>query len=225
MGHADAPVEGACADRGRMVAGESAQHGAAESLARERDNFAKATPNSELCTVDATGHPRQPATPRAAERSGRSVSHGRSRGLGWLDIEAPIERCLPSSPTWSVRLEWQGSMQSARALEHNAEGRPVLVETQIHAIVANVTLLLRFAYSEPTGMSWTRERGDLRSLSGEWQLEDRGGGCTRATYSLEIGLNRTLGLLRKGVRGPAEAKVRELLTHSPVEGLKREAER
>ena len=34
-----------------------------------------------------------------------------------------------------------------------------------------------------------------------------------------------LGLLRKGVRGPAEAKVRELLTHHPVEGLKREAER
>jgi hypothetical protein len=115
-------------------------------------------------------------------------------------------------------------MQNAQALEYDARGRPVLVETQIHAVVANVTLWLRFDYFEPTGMRWTRERGDLKSLSGAWQLEDRGD-RTRATYSLEIGLNRTLGLLRKGVRGPAEAKVRELLTNRPVEGLKREAER
>jgi hypothetical protein len=116
-------------------------------------------------------------------------------------------------------------MRKAHALEYDDDGRPILVETDIHAIVANVTVWLRFDYLEPTGMRWTRERGDLKSLSGAWQLEDLGGGRTRATYSLEIGLNRTLGLLRKGVRGPAEAKVRELLTNRPVEGLKREAER
>ena len=116
-------------------------------------------------------------------------------------------------------------MQRAQALEYDADGRPALVETEINAIVANVTVWLRFDYFEPTTMRWTRERGDLRSLAGAWQLEDRKGGRTRATYSLEIGLNRALGLLRKGVRGPAEAKVRELLTNRPVEGLKREAER
>jgi len=74
-------------------------------------------------------------------------------------------------------------------------------------------------------MRWTRERGDLKSLSGAWRLEKRDRGLTRATYTLEIGLNRTLALLRRGVRGPAETKVRDLLTKSPVEGLKREAER
>ena len=116
-------------------------------------------------------------------------------------------------------------MQRAEALEYDARARPILVKTQIDAIVASVTVWLRFDYLEPTAMRWTRERGDLKSLSGAWQLEDRGGGRTRATYSLEIGLNRTLGLLRKGVRGPAEAKVRQLLTNRPVEGLKREAER
>jgi hypothetical protein len=116
-------------------------------------------------------------------------------------------------------------MQRARALEYDADGRPILVETGINAIVANVTVWLRFEYLEPTGMRWTRERGDLKSLSGTWQLEALGDHRTRATYSLEIGLNRTLGLLRKGVRGPAEAKIRELLTTRPLEGLKREAER
>jgi hypothetical protein len=49
-------------------------------------------------------------------------------------------------------------------------------------------------------------------------------GGTLATYALDIRLNRVLGLLRKGVRGPAEAAVRSLLTERPLEGLKREAE-
>jgi hypothetical protein len=146
-------------------------------------------------------------------------------GSSWIDIDATIERCFAIIADVERAPAWQGAMQKAQALEYDARGRPVLVETQIHAIVANVTVWLRFDYLEPTDMSWTRERGDLKSLSGAWQLEDLGGGRTRAAYSLEIGLSRTLGLLRKGVRGPAEAKVRKLLTDRPVEGLKREAER
>ena len=146
-------------------------------------------------------------------------------GSSWIDVDAPIERCFEIIADVERAPEWQGALQRARAAEYDANGRPVLVEARIHAIVASVNLWLRFDYLEPTGMRWTRERGDLKSLSGAWQLEDRGGGRTRATYSLEIGLNPTLGLLRKGVRGPAEAKVRELLTDRPVEGLKREAER
>jgi uncharacterized protein YndB with AHSA1/START domain len=150
---------------------------------------------------------------------------GDLEGSSSIDIDAPIERCFEIIADVERAPEWQGAMQKARALDYDAQGRPVLVETQINALVANVSLWLRFDYLEPTGMSWRRERGDLRSLSGAWQLEDRGNGRTRATYSLEIGLNRALALLRKGVRGPAEAKVRELLAVRPVEGLKREAER
>ena len=146
-------------------------------------------------------------------------------GSSWIEIDAAIERCFEIIADVERAPAWQGAMQRAEALEYDARGRPILVKTRIDAIVASVTVWLRFDYLEPTAMHWTRERGDLKSLSGAWQLEDRGGGRTRATYSLEIGLNRTLGLLRKGVRGPAEAKVRELLTNRPVEGLKREAER
>jgi uncharacterized protein YndB with AHSA1/START domain len=150
---------------------------------------------------------------------------GDLEGSSSIDIDAPIERCFEIIADVERAPEWQGAMQKARALDYDAQGRPVLVETQINALVANVSVWLRFDYFEPIGMSWRRERGDLRSLSGAWQLEDRGSGRTRATYSLEIGLNRALALLRKGVRGPAEAKVRELLAVRPVEGLKREAER
>jgi hypothetical protein len=146
-------------------------------------------------------------------------------GSSWIDIEAPIERCFAIIADVERAPAWQGAMQKAKALEWDSRGRATLVEADIHAIVANVSVWLRFDYREPTAMRWTRERGDLKSLSGAWQLEDRGGGRTRAAYSLEIGLNRTLRLLRKGVRGPVEAKVRELLAERPVEGLRREAER
>ena len=49
-------------------------------------------------------------------------------------------------------------------------------------------------------------------------------GRTLATYALDISLNRALALLRKGVRGPAETRVRSLLVERPLEGLKRVAE-
>jgi hypothetical protein len=52
-----------------------------------------------------------------------------------------------------------------------------------------------------------------------------GDGRTRATYSLEIGLNRALSLLRRTIRGPAEARIRSLLVERPVEGLKERAEK
>ncbi len=146
-------------------------------------------------------------------------------GSSWIEIDAPRERCFQIIADVERAPEWQGAMSKARAIERDATGRAVLVETDIHALVASVTVWLRFEYSEPSAMRWTRERGDLKALSGAWQLEDLGSERTRATYSLQITLNRALGLLRKGVRGPAEAKVRELLTERPVEGLKREAER
>ncbi len=146
-------------------------------------------------------------------------------GSHTLEIDAPIEVCFDIAADVEHAPEWQGAMKSAVALEHDAEGRPVLVDTQLDSGVTKNRLTLRFAYDEPAGMTWSRESGDLKSLEGRWTFEDLGDGRTRATYSLEIGLPRALALLRKGIKGPAEQKVRELLTHRPVEGLKRKAER
>ena len=115
-----------------------------------------------------------------ARRSSGETALADLEGSSWIDIDAPIERCFEIIADVERAPAWQGAMQKAQALEYDDDGRPILVETDIHAIVANVTVWLRFDYFEPTGMRWTRERGDLRSLSGAWQLEDRGGGRTRA---------------------------------------------
>jgi uncharacterized protein YndB with AHSA1/START domain len=146
-------------------------------------------------------------------------------GAASIEIAAPPERCFAVAADVERAPEWQGAMRSARALARGDGGRPLLVETEIDALVAGVTVVLRFDYDEPGGMCWRRERGDLKGLEGSWRFEPAPGGGTVATYALDIWLNRTLALLRKGVRGPAEARVRSLLVDRPLEGLKREAER
>jgi hypothetical protein len=83
-------------------------------------------------------------------------------GSSSIDIEAPIERCFEIIADVERAPEWQGAMQKAKALEYDARGRPLLVETHINAIVANVRVWLRFDYFEPNGMRWTRERGTSR---------------------------------------------------------------
>ncbi len=145
-------------------------------------------------------------------------------GSHTLEIDAPIAVCFEIAADVERAPEWQGAMKSARGVEFDDAGRPTLVDTQIDSGVTRNKLMLRFDYDEPNGMTWTRESGDLKSLDGRWEFEDLGDGRTRATYSLEIGLPRALAMLRKGIKGPAEQKVRELLTHRPVEGLKRKAE-
>ena len=145
-------------------------------------------------------------------------------GEASIEIAAPVERCFAIAADIERAPEWQGAMRSARALQRGAGGRPVLVETEIDALVAKVTLLLRFDYDEPGGLDWRREGGDLKGLQGSWRFAAAGERGTLATYALDINLNRALALLRKGVRGPAETRVRSLLVDRPLEGLRRVAE-
>jgi len=143
-------------------------------------------------------------------------------GEASIEIAAPPERCFAIAADVERAPEWQGAMRGARALQRG--GRPVLVETEIDALVARVTVLLRFDYDEPAGLSWHREGGDLKGLESGWRFAPAADGATLATYGLDIRLNRALALLRKGVRGPAEARVRTLLVERPLEGLKRVVE-
>ena len=145
-------------------------------------------------------------------------------GEATIEIAAPPERCFAIAADIERAPEWQGAMRSAKAVQRGTGGRPALVETRIDALVAGVTLMLRFDYDEPHGLSWRREGGDLKDLRGSWTFAPGADGGTLATYALDIRLNRALALLRKGVRGPAEARVRTLLVDRPLQGLKRVAE-
>lgn len=138
-----------------------------------------------------------------------------------VEIDASQGKCyeivadLPSTP------EWQESMISAKVLEEDSQGRAELVEIVSDAKVKQVTSRFRFSFDEPNGISWEQEKGDMKWLTGSWELEDLGGDRTRATYAIEGDPGRMLGLL---LRGPVEDKVKEFLTKDSAEGLKARAE-
>ena len=142
-------------------------------------------------------------------------------GSASSEIDAPLEE------VWSVvedvlsAPDWQGGLDGMTALEHDADGRPVLVETQNDIKVRRVKARVRFRYEGPTRLVWTQERGDLKSVDGSWELEDLGGGRTRATFSLDADPGRMLGML---IRGPVEAATRAIFVSGRPGELKRRVE-
>jgi carbon monoxide dehydrogenase subunit G len=117
--------------------------------------------------------------------------------------------------------DWQGGLDSMKALERDDDGRATLVETENDIKVRKVKTRVRFDYDPPTRLSWTQEKGDLKSLTGSWTLEDLGDGRTRATYSLDGDPGRILGML---VRGPVEDAIRGLLVNARPGELKKRIE-
>lgn len=141
----------------------------------------------------------------------------RIAGSASAEIDAPLEQVWQVVADVESAPKWQGGLNDVEALERDGEGRPTLVEAETDAKVKTVTSRVRFSYDAPTRLSWKQEKGDLKSLVGSWDLEDLGGGRTRATYSVEADPGRVLGML---VRGPVEDQLRGMLVNSRPGELK-----
>jgi carbon monoxide dehydrogenase subunit G len=128
----------------------------------------------------------------------------RISGSASAEIEAPVEEVWMVVEDVLTAPDWQGGLVAMLALEHGTDGRPALVEADNDLFVRHIKTRVRFSYQPPTHLSWTQEKGDLKSLTGSWGLQDLGEGKTRATYTLDADPGRVLGML---VRGPAEAAI------------------
>jgi ribosome-associated toxin RatA of RatAB toxin-antitoxin module len=143
-------------------------------------------------------------------------------GSSTADIDAPLERVWALVKDVETAPEWQGGLKALRALERDGQGRANLCESESDAKVRTIKSVVRFSYEEPTRLSWKQEKGELKSVSGSWQLEDLGGDRTRATYSLEVDLGRMLGML---IRGPLVDGLRAMLVNARAGELKKRIER
>lgn len=142
-------------------------------------------------------------------------------GTATTDINAPIDEVWAIVEDVLSAPEWQGGMISSEELESDDQGRATLVETVSDAKVRQVKTIVRFEYDGPTTLRWTQEKGDLKSLVGSWELEDLGGGKTRATYTIEGDPGRMLGML---IRGPVEDGIRRILVNARPGELKQRVE-
>jgi ribosome-associated toxin RatA of RatAB toxin-antitoxin module len=136
-------------------------------------------------------------------------------------INAPLDRVWALVEDVEKAPEWQGGMKAIRVLERDSDGRATLCETESDAKVRTVKSTVRFEYEAPTTLSWTQEKGELKSVEGSWELEDLGSGRTRATYKLDADLGRMLGMV---IRGPLVDLLREMLAGARAGELKRAIE-
>lgn len=142
-------------------------------------------------------------------------------GSSTADIDAPLEEVWALVEDVQRAPEWQGGLKDIDPLERDGEGRATLVESETDAKVRTVKSIVRFTYEPPTRLSWTQEKGELKSVVGSWELEDLGDGRTRATYDLEVDLGRMLGLV---IRGPLVDALRGMLVGARAGELKQAME-
>jgi ribosome-associated toxin RatA of RatAB toxin-antitoxin module len=138
-----------------------------------------------------------------------------------VEIEAPRERVYEVAADVPGAIAWNPAMEKIDVIESDREGRAELVEVEADVMVKKSKSTLRFSYAGPGGLSWTQEKGEVKSLDGRWELTELDGDRTQASYILDFDPGRMLGLL---LRGPVEGKVKEFLTKGAAEGLKKHIE-
>ena len=148
---------------------------------------------------------------------------GAMSGSASTEIDAPIEAVWAIVQDVESAPAWQRGIDSMQALERDGEGRATRCDTVTDMKVKVFDARLSFDYEPPARLSWVQERGDLKSMTGSWQLEDLGDGRTRATYSAERRSRRAAVALRQG-RARGEAARACSSTARPAE-LKARAER
>jgi ribosome-associated toxin RatA of RatAB toxin-antitoxin module len=143
------------------------------------------------------------------------------RGEQTTDIDASREAVFAVASDLERYPEWQDFLQRITVRERDADGRASLVDAEADAKVTQVKLKLRVSRDEPRRVAWRTEGGDLKAMSGAFDLAEAGAGRTRATFGLEVDPGFKLGLLLKG---PVADRLRERILTGMLDGLKRRAE-
>src|SRR3954471_13222920 len=128
----------------------------------------------------------------------RLVSGSMIRGEQTTEIDASADAVFAVASDLERYPEWQDFLQRVSVRERDAAGRPEVVEAEADAKVTALKLVLRATRDEPRRVAWRAEGGDVKALSGAFDLAEAAPGRTRATFGLEVDPGFKLGLLLKG---------------------------
>jgi carbon monoxide dehydrogenase subunit G len=142
-------------------------------------------------------------------------------GSASTEIDAPIADVWALVQDVESAPAWQRGIDATDALARDDEGRATSCETVTDAKIKVFKARVSFDYSPPARLSWVQQQGDLKSMTGSWQLEDLGSGRTRATYSLQADPG---ALLSRFLKGALEQKMRAILIEGRPAELKARAE-
>lgn len=147
------------------------------------------------------------------------------RGSASAEIYAPREIVYAVAADGEGMTRWRPEIEVAECLARDSDGNQMRLRVESETSVMRISTTLRCTFHPHSGISWTLEEGDMKSLEGRWTLDDLGGERTRATYELEVDPGRLRGL---AVRGPVVDLLRRRMVEavpgqlrSFVEGCKR----
>jgi uncharacterized membrane protein len=144
------------------------------------------------------------------------------RGEQSTEIYAPPAAVFAVASDLERYPEWQDFLQRVSVRDRGPDGRATLVEAEADAKVTKLKLVLRATRDEPRRVAWRAEGGDVKGLSGAFDLAEAAGpGRTHATFGLEVDPGFKLGLLLKG---PVADRLRDRVLQGMLDGLKRRAE-
>jgi uncharacterized membrane protein len=138
-------------------------------------------------------------------------------GSAATEIDAPIDAVYAVAADGEGAPRWQSEIQVAECLERDADGEQLRVRMETETPIKRLGSTLRYSYERPNRVSWTQEDGDLKSVTGSWELEDLGADTTRAIYTLEVDPGRILGM---AMRGPVVGVLRGRMVDSMPAKLK-----
>jgi ribosome-associated toxin RatA of RatAB toxin-antitoxin module len=138
-------------------------------------------------------------------------------GSASSEITASIEAVYAVAADAEGAPRWQPEIQVAECLDRDAAGNQLRVRIDTETPVKRLTSVLNYSYDSPTRISWSQEKGDLKSVVGSWELEEIDADLTRATYELEVDPGRILGM---AIRGPVVDRLRAKMVDSMPGKLK-----
>lgn len=109
-----------------------------------------------------------------------------------LDVNASPEACFDALVDYEHLPEWQGAVVATTVVERDAEGRGRVIDYEVNARLATVRYRLEQHYERPSRITSRYLSGDFRAMDGQWRLDARAGGGTRAAFELSIDPGRAV---------------------------------
>ena len=109
-----------------------------------------------------------------------------------IEINAEPKACYDVITDFESYPQFLKEMKGVEAEKKGASAWEVRFTMEL---IKKISYTLKISGKPPTRVNWSMLEGDMmKSNDGEWVISDLGGGVTRATYSIEVGL----GLLVPG---------------------------
>ena len=142
---------------------------------------------------------------------------GKKHAEHQIVVAAAPQACFDALIEYETFPDWQSAVRSVEVVSRDAQGRGREVAFEIDAKVKTISYRLAYSYEAPHRITWDYLGGDVKSVDGEFTLEERGDGSTLATYALALDPGVWLP-------GPVAKILNDGVMKRSVEDLKRRVE-